>query len=254
MFPNELFLGIHMYGVMIAVGILTCFLILFSYSKKLGIEPEFVDFVFYNGVASIVFGFLSAAVFQGLYEYIANPQLGFQIDGSITFMGGLIGGAAFFLIIYLIFRKKYKATLTDVLPIITCCILIAHAFGRVGCFFAGCCHGKETESIWGMKFPLLYYKVFPTNLYEAIFLFLTFGVFSLLLLKHKVKILFSLYLITYGIFRFLIEFLRGDNRGSFIGAISPSQFWSLLFVIAGVILTVVYYINCVKTRNIRSKE
>ena len=44
----------------------------------------------------------------------------------------------------------------------------------------------------------------------------------------------SVYLIAYDIFRFFIEFLRDDDRGSLIGGISPSQFWSLLMVAAGV--------------------
>jgi len=236
MYPYELFLGIHMYGIMIAVGIGVCFAVLILYSKRLKIEPKFVDFVFYDGLVSIIFGFLSAAVFQGLYEYIENPQRDFHIDGGITFMGGLLGGAVSFLIIYFIFRKKYKSTLKDILPVIACCILIAHAFGRVGCFFAGCCYGKETDSIWGVKFLLLEHKVFPTNLYEAVFLFITFGLFSLLSFKNKYKNLFSFYLIFYGVFRFFIEFLRGDDRGAFIGTITPSQFWSLLFVVAGLVL------------------
>ena len=64
MYPDELFLGIHLYGVMIAVGILACFVVLFYYSKKKAVNPAFVDFVFYNGIAAIVLGFLSAALFQ----------------------------------------------------------------------------------------------------------------------------------------------------------------------------------------------
>ena len=44
----------------------------------------------------------------------------------------------------------------------------------------------------------------------------------------------SVYLICYGIFRFCIEFLRDDSRGALVGGISPSQFWSIIMVVAGV--------------------
>ena len=225
-----------MYGVMIGIGLLLCFLVLFKFFKVKGIQQEFTDFVFYNGVVSIAVGFGAAAVFQALYNYIENPEAGFHFTGGITFIGGLIGGAACFLIIYFIFRKKYTSRLIDVLSIIPSCILIAHGFGRIGCFFAGCCHGIETDSFLGVKFPELENPVYPTQLYEAIFLFIMFAICSYLVIKKDYKHNLSLYLITYGIFRFLIEFIRGDERGEFLKIMSPSQFWSVLMVILGVAL------------------
>ena len=238
MLPDELFLGIHMYGIMIALGLLGTFIVLFTYSKKLNINAKFVDFVFYNGVVSIAFGFFSAALFQALYNYIDDPSQGFRLGSGITFIGGLIGGVACFLAIYFIFRKKLTGRLLDILPIVPCCILIAHAFGRLGCFFAGCCHGIETTSPLGMQFPGLPNPVYPTQLYEAIFLFIMFAVCSVLVLKINYRHNMAIYLITYGVFRFLIEFLRGDSRGAFLGVISPSQFWSILMVVAGVVCIV----------------
>ena len=49
-------------------------------------------------------------------------------------------------------------------------------------------------------------------------------------MKRNFKHGLSLYLLTYGIFRFVIEFLRADHRGEFVGALSPSQFWSLIMI------------------------
>lgn len=236
MLPNPIFLNVHMYGVMIGLGLLLCFLVLFKFFKQKGIQQEFTDFVFYNGVVSIAVGFGAAAVFQALYNYIENPEAGFHFTGGITFIGGLIGGAACFLIIYFIFRKKYTSRLIDVLSIIPSCILIAHGFGRIGCFFAGCCHGIETDSFLGVQFPELENPVYPTQLYEALFLFVMFAICSYLVIKKDYKHNLSLYLITYGIFRFLIEFIRGDERGEFLKIMSPSQFWSVLMVILGVAL------------------
>ena len=65
----------------------------------------------------------------------------------------------------------------------------------------------------------------------------------ILLLKYKFNYNLSLYLISYGIFRFLIEFLRGDERGAFIKGISPSQFWSIIMIVIGVVLIIISIVN-----------
>ena len=234
MLPDTILGFFHMYGLMIAVGIIACFGVLFQFGKKRKIEERFIDFIFYNAIVAIILGFGSAALFQATYNYIENPSAGFNFEGGITFIGGLIGGIVSFLVGYAIFRKRYKARLVDMISIAPCCILIAHAFGRVGCFFAGCCYGKPTDSFLGVQFPGMSQKVHPTQLYEAIFLFALFTLCYLLYWKKNFKHNLSLYLVVYGIFRFCIEYLRGDDRGQLIGMISPSQFWSILMVVGGV--------------------
>ena len=234
MLPNPIFLNVHMYGVMIAVGLLFAFLVLTFYSKRLSISEKLSDFVFYDGVFSVLVGFGAASLFQSLYNYMENPGNGFSFGGGITFIGGLIGGAAFFLLVYFVLRKKLNINLLEILPVIPCSITIGHAFGRVGCFFAGCCYGKESDFIFAVKFPGMTHAVHPTQLYEALFLFLLFGILSYLLLAKKYRYTMSLYLIAYGVFRFLLEFLRGDDRGTFIGILSPSQFWSAVMVLIGI--------------------
>ena len=148
------------------------------------------------------------------------------------------------MLIYFILKKKLDGKLTDVLSMVPCCITVAHAFGRVGCLFAGCCHATHLgeqpvaggirmlgSEGWG------YYV--PTQLYEALFLFILFGLFTFLLFKFGFRRNLELYLILYGIFRFVIEFFRADERGQLVGSISPSQFWSILMVVLGVGLWVV---------------
>ena len=234
MLPDPIFLNIHMYGVMMAVGILLAFTVLSFYAKKLNISEKLTDFIFFNGIASIAVGLGSAALFQAVYNYIENPRAGFHFNGDITFIGGLIGGSVFFLIVYFILRPRLSGRLTEALSIIPCMITVGHACGRVGCFFAGCCYGKITDSFFGVLFPGHFYKVHPTQLYEAIFLFILFGVCSYLLLKKNFRHNMSLYLVAYGIFRFCLEFLRGDSRGELVAGISPSQFWSLCMVVLGI--------------------
>ena len=104
---------------------------------------------------------------------------------------------------------------------------IAHAFGRIGCFLAGCCYGKETDSWIGVQFPHLHEKVIPTQLIESGFLFLLTGILLVLILVFNFKYTFIVYLGAYSVFRFIIEFFRGDPRGNFLGIFSPSQVWSI---------------------------
>ena len=228
------FENINLYGICIGVGLLACFGVLYWFSKIRKVDSRFVDFVFYDGVASIAIGFFFAALFQAFYNYLDNPEKGFRFGSGITFIGGLIGGVACFLIVYAILRKRFKTKLFQVLSMPPCAILIAHAFGRVGCFFAGCCYGKETDSFLGVQFPDLPHPVHATQLYEAAFLFILFAICFYLLMKKDFKHNMSVYLICYGIFRFCIEFLRDDSRGALVGGISPSQFWSIIMVVAGV--------------------
>lgn len=237
MYPDKILGLFHLYGLMIGVGILACFSILYLYGKKEKIEESFMDFVFYNTIVAIALGFGAAALFQATYNYIENPEAGFDFGSGITFIGGLIGGVISFLVGYAIFRKRFKTRLVDIISFIPCCILIAHAFGRVGCLFAGCCHGEKTTAWYGIFMHTVefgYAKVVPTQLFEALFLFALFAICFILVWKKKFKHNMSLYLIAYGIFRFLLEFLRADDRGQLLGVISPSQFWSLLMIVAGV--------------------
>lgn len=244
-------LHVYMYGLMIAVGILCCFWVLFSYSKILSIPANYVDFIFYDAIASIVIGFIGSAAWQGLFNYIDDIQNGkdavFSLTGGITAIGGLLTGALTFIIIAVCFRKKYPYLLSKVVVVAPSCMTLAHAFGRLGCFFAGCCYGRPVEdgdlfgflgvvfqpgstaySTYGSK-PL-----YPTQLFEAIFLFIIFGVTSYLLLKKRFRYSMPIYLASYGIWRFFIEFLRDDYRGSFLGTLTPSQTQSIFLVVLAI--------------------
>lgn len=247
MLPDPIFLNVHMYGVMVAVGVLAAFLVLTFYCKRLGITEKFNDFMFYNGIFAVIAGMGSAALFQAVYDYIEDPLAGFHFDGGLTFIGGLIGGVVCFLALYFILRKRLTNRLCEVLSVVPCAITVAHAFGRVGCFFAGCCYGAPTDSFLGVKFPRLPVPVHPTQLYEAAFLFLLFGICTYLLLKRGFQHNMSLYLICYGIFRFCIEFIRDDDRGALVGSISPSQFWSLAMIVLGVAFVFIHRRNLEKT-------
>ena len=119
-------------------------------------------------------------------------------------------------------------------------ITIAHAFGRIGCFFAGCCYGLETNAWYGIKFATTTTKVIPPNYLKLSFFFILSAVMIVLYFVYKFKYNFTVYLIGYGVWRFLIEYLRADDRGGFVPGLSPSQFWSLVMIVGGVVFFFVY--------------
>ncbi len=257
MHPQPLFtmgsLEVYLYGICMALGIISCFGFLMYTMWKKNFNDEATDKILLIGVFGTGFGILSAALFQGLYNYIDNPAGGFNLSG-MTFIGGLIGGVLSFLGVYWLYiyviapRTKIKllqnnmnATLTDALPFIPVGIAIAHAFGRLGCFFGGCCYGMEAD--WGLYCAGSYSngiysqgpKVVPLQLFEMSFLIVLAVVMAVLYFKVKFNYNFGLYAVAYGVWRFCIEFARGDERGQFIGtALSPSQFWSIIMIIVGV--------------------
>ncbi|MDE7086691.1 MAG: prolipoprotein diacylglyceryl transferase, partial [Clostridia bacterium] len=246
------------YGLCMAVGIILCFVFLLYTMRKRNFNDEAIDKLLFIGICATAFGVFMAMVFQALYDYIANPSGGFSLSGSMTFQGGLIGGVSSFLIVwnlyvFVIARKtkikflqdNMNAALIDALPFVPIGITIAHAFGRLGCTFAGCCHGGETDAWYGIWMYLsrdsngygiasTYTRVVPTQLFECLFLIALTGVMVLLFFKFKFKYNMGLYAIAYGVWRFIIEFVRQDYRGSFLGAITPSQFWSIIMVILGI--------------------
>ena len=246
---------VTLYGICIAIGILVCIVVLRWLGKKTNVDKKFLDFVETTAYVAILLGFFFAKLFQAVYDFIDSGKFDFM-NAGITFIGGLIGGAGTFIVIYMIFRKKLTGRIVDVLPIVPCCITVAHAFGRIGCFFAGCCGGRKAVEgdffyFLAMKFPEEG-LVYPTQLFEAFFLFVLFGVLLLLVLKKNFKYGFSIYLGAYGIWRFFLEFLRDDYRGEFIPGLTPSQFWSIFMVLGAVpVYFLIKYL--LKIRN-KSKE
>ncbi|MDE7256470.1 MAG: prolipoprotein diacylglyceryl transferase, partial [Clostridia bacterium] len=107
-----------------------------------------------------------------------------------------------------------------------------------------CCHGGETTAWYGIwmyiernasGYPIgSAVKVVPTQLFECLFLVLLTAVMVVLLFKFKFKYNLGVYAIAYGVWRFIIEFVRKDHRGNFVGSLTPSQFWSIILVVLGI--------------------
>lgn len=251
-------MNIYLYGVFIALGLLACVFVLYFYTSKKKVPNDLQDYIFFIAILSIAIGFLMAKLFQAFYDYIETGKFDFY-NAGLTVMGGIIGGATTFIITYFLighflFKGKREGIhlkyFNEVLLIAPLCITIAHAFGRLGCLMSGCCHGAYLgkEYVFGgvwMRAPdtgNIGYHI-PTQLYESLFLFVLFAILSILYFK-RYNILMQIYLISYGVWRFLIEYVRTDQVGGVQDALlRPSQWQSIIFISIGILLFVIYHIR-----------
>ena len=249
MFPRLVELGrysLPTYGFFVASGVLIGLWISVRNSERRGIDGEKA----WNlGIIVVLCGILGAKILYIINDwsaYAANPREIFSINtlqAGGVFSGGLIGAllaAAWYI-------RKHN------MPALATCdafapgLALGHAIGRVGCFAAGCCFGKETHHFWGVTFtsPVananagtpLNISLEPTQLIESA---AELGIFILLSWMFSRKKfdgqVFGAYLFLYGIARFLIEFLRGDpGRGGpyFAGLLSGTQLISIGLVLTG---------------------
>lgn len=233
---------IPIYGIAFYFGILIAATIGAIICKKRKIERfDLVGSAIYTFIGAIIGSkllFLAVSLKTIIENHIPLEAV---IKGGFVFYGGLIGG----FVGLLIYVKQFKMQLSDFLDVYSVCLPLGHAFGRVGCFFGGCCYGiehkspisviyTETAGNTPLNVPLL-----PIQLIEAVVLLFFFCIMLALFLKSKSKLLPTIYLIMYSVARFIIEFFRGDSeRGALLG-ISTSQIVSIIIVVLVMICTVV---------------
>ena len=252
MFPQLFHIGsfaIPTYGILVATGVLLGLWISVRNSARQGIKPENAwDF----GIAVVLAGILGSKILYILVDwktYAEHPKEIFSLatlQAGGVFSGGLIGA---FLVAWW-FLRKYNMPALATCDAFSPGLALGHAIGRVGCFAAGCCYGKETTHWWGVTFTSkiaeanagtpLGTALEPTQLIESAAELIIFGVLTWMFARKKFDgQIFGAYLFLYGIARFLIEFLRGDpGRGGpyFGGMLSGTQLISIGLVLAGGII------------------
>lgn len=232
-------LSVRMYGLMIGTGFLLGLFLASRHAKREGLDPDrFLDMGVYLLIAAIA-GSRVLYVITEFREFANKPLEMFAIwNGGLVFYGGLIAAVP----MGLWYVRKYSLPAWNSADIMAPYIALGHGFGRMGCFFAGCCYGAACNSPISVTFTdprslaPLNVPLFPTQLVEAGGEFLIFG--ALLILWRYKKFdgqIFSAYLLFYSMLRFVIEFYRGDAiRGVYFnGMVSTSQIIaSGLFVVS----------------------
>ena len=227
---------IHGYGLMIGIGVVCAVLLAQFRAKKKGLNP---DTLYSIALLALIFGFIGAKLLFCIVEIksiLANPLLILSGDGFVLY-GGIIGGIA----AVMIYCKIKKISFLQYFDLAAPSIALAQGFGRIGCFLAGCCYGRETDSSFCIIFQNSQYapngvRLIPTQLISSAGDFLI----ALVLLLYargdrKRGKTGGLYLILYSIGRFSVEFLRADYRGA-VGPLSTSQFISIFILVLGILL------------------
>ena len=227
---------VYGYGLMIAIGVLVAYSVGEYRAKKQGLSP---DELFWITVSCLVGGILGAKLLFILVEIkaiIADPSILLDVTHGFVVYGGIIGGIG----VGYLYCKIKKLEFLKYFDLVMPSIAIAQGFGRVGCMFAGCCYGRETNS-W---FHVIYHSsdfapngvaLIPTQMIMAILNFVHFFILAFLIkkiVKHDGQIA-GFYLVFYSIGRFFLEYLRNDPRGE-VRMFSTSQFISLFILAAGV--------------------
>ena len=256
MYPELFRIGnfpITTYGLMLAVGMILALFVASRLAAKDGLPRERI---YDLGLWTLIGGLLGSKILMILTEPNTDIfTMDFLRSGGVYY-GGFIGG---FLAVAILI-KFYKLPFWKVSDAFAPALALGQAFGRQGCFAAGCCWGKESHLPWAVHFtekgheytgvPIYYpdkTEIFlhPVQQYESIIMFAVFGLLFWLHRKKKFdgQVLIA-YMILYPIIRFSLEFLRDDPRGDLLGltsalGISTSQIISLIVAAGAVIFMIV---------------
>lgn len=254
----------YSYGLMIGIGALLAIFVSEWRAKRRGLDGELVFSAAVWGLLAGLLGAKLTFIISNIKLLFTNPSYvlgtnGFTVYGGVV-LGIIVGG--------LIVKRK-KVDVPVYLDLVIPQIALAQGFGRIGCFLAGCCYGKPTDSHFGVVFPVEAIApsgipLIPTQLISAAGDFLIFAILLLLsnfatdylkvrkgeeelldkdAVTKKLRLfqplsMSGMYLILYGIGRFAIEFLRADPRRTALG-LTSNQYVSIVFVIAG--LALIFY-------------
>lgn len=238
-------LAVHWYGIMYLIGFAGAYALgMYRAKGSNGLwTPEMVsDAIFYGALGVILGGRVGYSVFYQFPTLLADPLSILRIwEGGMSFHGGLLG----VIVAMFFFARRYKQHLVDVTDFLAPFVPIGLGAGRLGNFIGGELWGKPTDVSWAMVFPNdpLQLARHPSQLYQfALEGVVLFGILWFFSQKAKPRYCISgLFLLCYGLFRILVEFVREpDAQIGYLafGWVTQGQVLSLPMVLVGVGLMV----------------
>lgn len=250
-------LTVTWYAIFILSGIIVAYILINKESKKYNISSSFVsNLIFW----CVIFGIIGARIYYVLFNldyYMQDPIEIIKIwNGGLAIHGGIIAG----IITLVVYCKKYKINILKMTDIACVGVIIAQAIGRWGNFFNGEAHGGIVSRAFlenlhlpnfvidGMHIGKYYYA--PTYLYESVLNVIGFILLIIIRKFKKIKLgnITALYLIWYGIVRFIIESMRTDSL--LLGNMKIAQLISIIMIIIGIIMLIVTSIKCDRYKNV----
>lgn len=226
-------LDIHTYGVFVAIGFIVGLAVASRRARHEGIDPERITDL---GAWLIVSGMLGGKLFHMIFFW-DDFLYGWRMEGvrslreGFVFYGGLIV-ASLTAVAYTTVKKLPFFRVAD---IFAPSIALGHAFGRLGCFFNGCCYGKPCSLPWAVTFPpphvMAGIPVHPTEVYETLGNLAIFaGLSAVYRLKRADGQIWWLYILSYGVLRFVVEFFRGDYTTHYFGVLTLGHLVAILMI------------------------
>jgi len=250
---------VHTYGVLIAVGIGAGIALAYREGRRQGLDGgRLLDLAFWMTVAGLVasrlaYGLVNAGEFaractgsdlppggapRGLGAWLADCTRILHVwEGGLVFYGGAIGAG----IVAALFARRERWSFWRVGDVFAPALALGHAFGRLGCFAAGCCFGKASAGPWAVAFPsgsvafdellsqgaiapgaTLTPPLHPTQLYEAAGELVIFAVLMALRPRWRRRpgALLLTYVALYTALRFAVELFRGDTARLYLAPLT----------------------------------
>ncbi|QWV98983.1 prolipoprotein diacylglyceryl transferase [Geomonas nitrogeniifigens] len=226
------------YGLMYICGFVASYFIILSGVRRKGLplnKDQVADLIFTVAVGVILGGRLGYILFYNFSYYLSHPLKLFAVwEGGMSFHGGLIGA----LLASLYFIRKFKLRFYPLADIGFLAAPVGLGFGRIGNFINGELYGRVTDVPWGIVFPTGGpLPRHPSQLYEA---FLEGPLMFLILYQlskrvHRDGVVVWSFIALYGLFRFLVEFVRQPDEqiGFLLGGFSMGQMLSLPMFLLG---------------------
>lgn len=241
---NELFsigpVTIYGYGLMIAIGILAAYFSAEYRAKKYQLNADKIAGLV---LWCVIGGFACSKLLYfttRIQDILADPSILWNLSDGFVVYGGIIGG----ILSAVLYCKVNQLSFLKYFDVCMPSVALAQGFGRIGCFLAGCCYGKETDSWLGIVFHSSAYapngvKLLPTQLISSGLDFLNYGILIWLLKRKKGDgQIGALYLVFYSVGRFILEYFRGDLIRGSIGELSTSQFIAIFTFLAGIVMVI----------------
>lgn len=241
-------LKIHWYGLMYLGGFLFAYWICRRHAElgRTPLKPAQVeDAIFWSAMGVILGGRLGYVLFYGWDKLVHDPLWVFRLwDGGMSFHGGFVG----VLVASFLFARRNRIFLGAYLDTLALATPIGLGLGRIGNFIGQELWGRVTDLPWGMVFtrdPSGLAR-HPSQLYQALLEgLLLFAILYLFSRKPRPEwATGGLFVMCYGIFRFMVEFVREpDSHIGFdlFGWMSRGQILSLPMIVAGMALIVWAY-------------